>query len=63
MTVEELEDQYPWVHWREPVLVSLPARTGITCRVCVANLGLTASQTDRLFDDQDEFEAHFAEHH
>lgn len=67
MTVEQLEERFPTVHWREPVPVRVPdLGERICCRVCIAEKGLPARGllvSPFCFDDRAEFGRHFAEEH
>ena len=41
----------------------MPEASGLACRVCIAQHGLTARSYDRLFETRDAFDAHFSEQH
>jgi hypothetical protein len=61
--VIELEDRFPHIEWRQPFWLVLPECEGHACRVCVAEYGLRASESQRVFDSVEGFERHFIAEH
>jgi hypothetical protein len=61
--VSELEDRFPHIEWRQPFWLVLPDCEGHACRVCVAEYGLRASESHRVFDTVESFERHFIAEH
>lgn len=50
--MDELERRYPGIPWREPIeVVRTDGERGWACRLCVAKLGLKASEIPTLADD------------
>lgn len=63
--VERLERQYPYIDWRNPVMVKL-AEGGAErygCRLCIAIYGLKGSQVVDLPPDEAAFRKHMKEVH
>jgi len=66
LTLRELEENEPFIAWREPQPVTTPGReVGIryACRVCIANEGLTARKVDLLPVDREVALRHLREVH
>ena len=58
-SVETLEKYFPWIYWREPLMASTASgAAGFACRICVAQLGLKASQIAGLPQNMAEFDEH-----
>ena len=48
--LEQLEQRYPWIMWREPLSVKvLGAPMRYACRVCIALSGLSATEVTDQF--------------
>jgi len=64
MTLQDWEDRYPLVRWREPVQVQTPeGATHYACRVCIANHGLKGTQVPKLPLTEREVHAHIQQVH
>jgi hypothetical protein len=62
----DLEQKYPWIPWRSPVLMLTPKRNGYACRLCIGRLGFRACDAEAcpfLFETMAECERHIAECH
>lgn len=60
--LEKYEQRFPTIAWREPAQVRMPDASGLACRVCIAEVGLRADQTERLFTTREDFDSHFVIH-
>jgi hypothetical protein len=66
LTVEQLEERYAVVQWREPVAISGPGFDGWACRVCIANHGIKANElttTPFAFEQRGDAVTHIAREH
>lgn len=65
MTPQELEQVYPVIPWREPLMVLQPGAPDYyyACRICIAQRGLQGRGVPLLPKTRAEFEAHFVEAH
>lgn len=58
-----LEQAFPWIEWRKPVLVSTEGAQGYVCRYCIARYGLRADQLGEKATTLDECTAHIERVH
>lgn len=62
--VEQLEEQWPTIKWREPLRVTAVNVSGYACRVCIAREGLKGSELhERLFATAEECSRHLWREH
>ena len=62
--LEQLEQRYPAIPWREPMQVKVmgePMR--FACRVCIALSGLTSAQVRHQFTSEETIRQHIATVH
>lgn len=69
-TLQELEELYPSVEWREPQPIRLMSKNGVSptgvrfvCRVCVANYGIKPDDVELLPVDRTIVLEHIAREH
>jgi hypothetical protein len=59
-----LEEEFPWVHWREPInLNDLKGHGGLACRICVARRGIRGDQIQFLPVSLEGHHKHLKEYH
>lgn len=65
MSDHELEQAYPWIPWRTPIMVAVLGGVAhrFGCRLCIAHRGLHAAHADGLPATQEEFDRHMTEEH
>jgi hypothetical protein len=63
LTLEEWEERFPWIEWREPVRVTSPLGSGLACRACIAELGLSGGEIPDLPQTRLAWEQHMEEIH
>ena len=62
--LEQLEQQYPWITWREPLRVKVPGvPMRYACRVCIALSGSTAARVKDQFKCEEETRQHITAVH
>jgi hypothetical protein len=64
LTLEEWEERFPWIEWREPVAITvLGGPRGLGCRACIAELGLSGGDIGELPQTRQAWEQHMEEVH
>lgn len=54
-----VEERYPELPWRTPILIHIGDYEGLACRLCIARLGFKAKEDrDRLYRTWNEFHQH-----
>jgi hypothetical protein len=59
---QQYRDNFPDVHWDEPIPITMGGKGGWVCRYCVAKHGIGGSETHRLFTTKRAAQAHVDEH-
>lgn len=61
MTVEELVERYPEIHWYEPVIIQhTSGGTFFACRICIALYGVKGSDMTGVPETPEEWIEHMA---
>lgn len=64
LTDEDLMGDLPMVPWLQPLRVTVSTGgTGLACRLCIARYGLAGRDVDKLYQTEEEFNAHLAQFH
>lgn len=68
LTLDELEQRFPEIPWREPVAIRVGEIETWACRVCIANVGLRGQDVldgtaASAFETRGEFMAHWQDEH
>jgi hypothetical protein len=65
MTLTDLEERFPGILWREPVMIKVEgaAESHYGCRVCIALEGIAGRDVIRLPRSLKEWEEHFLDQH
>jgi hypothetical protein len=62
--VKDLERDFPWIPWREPIPISTVGRGhGLGCRVCIASKGIRGAEVEFLPQTPKEFAEHWERWH
>lgn len=63
VTLEWLEENQPWIQWREPILMQNLGGSGLGCRICIAQKGIAGHNIKYLPQSESEHDDHLAACH
>jgi hypothetical protein len=59
----QIEHSYPFIKWREPLLIESVYGSALGCRLCIAKRGIRAIDVPSLPQDKAQFDEHLAADH